>query len=333
MRYRALGDSGLSLSEVGFGVWTLSTGWWGSYTDDEAIALLRAAFDRGVTYFDVADSYGNGRSEELVGRAFTGKRDQVVLGTKFGYDFYTHGGGRTGQRELPQDWSPAFVRKALEGSLNRLRTDHIDIYHLHNPKMDAIEDDGLFALLEDLEREGKIRVYGPSLGPAIGWRDEGVRVLSERDCGVLHHIFNLLEQYPGSEFNAIARERKIGVIVRVPHSSGLLEGAYTLDTRFDKSDHRSHRPRSWLVDGLKKIDLLRFLERDDRSLGQAALRWLFADPSISCALPNIYNIEQLDEFTRASEAPDLTVDELARVAELYEQGFYLEERVASAPQA
>lgn len=324
MRYRKLGDSDLHLSEVGFGLWTLSTGWWGSYTDDEAIALLRTAYDSGVTFFDAADTYGSGRSEELLGRAFEGMRDRVVLGTKFGYDFYAYGGERTGQRELPQDWSPSFVRKALEESLRRLRTDHIDIYQLHNPKMDAIENDGLWGLLEDLKREGKVRVYGPALGPAIGWRDEGVRALRERPCGVIHHIYNMLEQDPGREFNAVARERGSGALVRVPHSSGLLEGKYTLETTFDPSDHRSHRPREWLVNGLKKLERLQFLVRPDRTIGQAALRWLFADPAVTCALPNIYNGEQLDEFVTASDSPDLTEEELARVADLYDHNFYLE---------
>lgn len=330
MRYRNLGESGIQLSEVGFGAWTVSTGWWGSYTDDEAIALMRAAYDRGITYFDVADTYGNGRSEELIGRAFEGMRDRIVIGTKFGYDFYTNSRESSGHAELPQDWSPAFVRKALEESLRRLRTDHVDLYQAHNPKMDAADHHELWSVLNDLQREGKVRVFGPALGPAIGWRDEGVRMLRERECGVLHIIHNMLEQDPGRELMAIARERGIGVLVRVPHSSGLLEGKYTLETTFDASDHRSHRKREWLVEGLQKLDRLQFLVRPDRTIGQAALRWLLADPAVATTLPNIYNIEQLDEFTAASDSPDLTDDDLARVAELYEQNFYVEQEVAPA---
>ena len=330
MRYRPLGDSGIQLSEVGFGAWTVSTGWWGTYSDDEAIALMRAAYDRGITYFDVADTYGNGRSEELIGRAFEGMRDRIVVGTKFGYDFYTNAGDRSGHAELPQDWSPQFVRKALEESLRRLRSDHVDLYQMHNPKMDAVVKDELWGTLEDLKREGKIRVFGPALGPAIGWRDEGVKALRQRDPGLLHIIHNMLEQDPGREMTAICRERGIGVLVRVPHSSGLLEGKYTLETTFDANDHRSHRKREWLVEGLQKLDLLQFLVRDDRTIGQAALRWLLADPAVATTLPNIYNVEQLDEFTGASNSPDLNEDEMARVADLYERNFDLQKEVAPA---
>ncbi len=330
MRYRPLGTTGLQLSELGFGLWTMSAGWWGDHAGDAAIALMRRAHELGVTYFDAADTYGNGGSEELVGRAFEGMRDKVVIGTKFGYDFYNYSGERRGQQELPQDWSEAHVRKALEGSLKRLGTDYIDIYQLHNPKMDAIADDRLWALLEQFRVEGKIRVYGPSLGPAIGWHDEGVKALTERNCGVLHQIYNMLEQYPGQELATLAAQRGTGVLVRVPHSSGLLEGHYTLETKFDKSDHRSHRKREWLVDGVQKIEQLRFLEREGRSLGQAALRWLFADPAITCALPNIYNEEQLIEFAAAADSPDLSNDEMARIAELYEHGFYLTPETAPA---
>lgn len=330
MRYRQLGNTDLRLSELGFGVWTLSTGWWGTYTDDEAVALLRAALERGVTFFDAADSYGNGRGEELLGRALEGRRGDVVIGTKFGYDFYTNGGERNGQRELPQDWSPAFVRKSLEESLRRLRTDHIDVYQLHNPKMDAVHNDELFATLEDLKREGKIGVYGPALGPANGWRDEGALAMRTRDCGVLHIIYNMLEQEPGRPLVEAARARGAGVMVRVPHSSGLLEGKYTEETTFDASDHRSHRKRDWLINGLKKVEQLQPLVRPDRTMGQLAQRWLLADPAVATTLPNIYNLEQLDEFAGASDSPDLTEDELKFVADLYEKNFHVVEEAATA---
>ena len=206
MRYRELGRTGIQLSELGFGVWTLSTGWWGTYSDDEAVALLRAAYSRGVTFFDSADSYGNGRSEELLAKAFEGQRDQIVIGTKFGYDFYTNGGERNGQRELPQAWSPAFVRTALEQSLRRLGTDYVDVYQLHNPKMDAMDNDALWATLEDLRREGTIRSFGPALGPAIGWQKEGEKALLTRNCDVLHQIYNVLEQDPGRALADLAKE-------------------------------------------------------------------------------------------------------------------------------
>lgn len=324
MRYRKFGKTDLTASEIGFGVWTMTAGWWGEYTDEQAVSLLHQAFDRGITFFDTADTYGNGRGETIVAKAFADRRSKVVIATKGGYDFYNHGGERRGQRELPQDWSPSFIRMAVEESLKRLQTDHIDLYQLHNAKMDAIESDALFEELERLVQAGKLRHYAVALGPAIGWRDEGIRAMNERNLTAMQIIYNMLEQDPGREFFPLARERGVGIMVRVPHSSGMLEGKYTLETKFEKHDHRNHRPREWLVDGLKKLEQLKFLiDGRGRTIGQAALRFVLAEPSITVALPNIYNAEQLVEFAGASDVPDLTREELGRIAELYADNFGL----------
>ncbi len=322
MRYRRLADTDVTLSEVGFGVWTVSAGWWGDFTDDQAADLLRRALDLGVTFFDTGDTYGNGRGETVLAKAFGGQRDKVVIGSKFGYDFYTNPDLNRGQRERPHDWSPRFVRFALEQSLKRLETDYLDLWMLHNPRMDAIQKDDLFALLEQLKAEGKIRSYGASLGPAIGGTEHGDEVLKARKLDALQIIFNLLEQDPGRRFFPLAAERNVGVLVRVPHSSGMLEGKYTPETTFPKSDHRSHRPRSWLIDGLQKIETLKFLYEDrGMTLGQAALKWVLAEPTVTSAQPNIYDLEQLEEFAAAPDLPDLSPADIARVADLYAQNF------------
>lgn len=322
MKYRSLGTSDLKLSAIGFGNWTLSTGWWGIDDDDFARRLLRRGYDLGITYFDTADTYGNGKGETLLAEALGDVRDRIVIGTKFGYDFYTHGNERRGQKEIPHDWSPAYVRKAVEGSLARLRTDRIDIYQLHNPRLDALMADDLFALLDDLVREGKIRTYGAALGPAIGWKEEGLYAMRKRDTRVLHTIYNMFEQDPGRDFFPVARERGVGVLVRVPHSSGMLEGRYTADTVFGENDHRRHRTREWLEQGLRKLETLTFLtERRGRAIGQAALQFVLSEPSVSSVLPNIYDDEQLVEFAAAADTPEFTPAELERVAALYAQDF------------
>src|SRR5207247_1316738 len=129
--------------------------------------------------------------------------------------------------ERPQNWSPEHARRALEASLRRLRTDRVDLYQLHNPRMDAVERDDLFAELEALRDEGKIRHYGVALGPAIGWREEGLRALETREITSLQTVYNLLEQEPGSDFLEAAERSGAGVMARVPTSSGLLEDKYT----------------------------------------------------------------------------------------------------------
>lgn len=327
MRYRTYPNTNLTVSTVGFGLWTTATGWWGKMTDDEAVALLHEAYDLGVTLFDAADTYGNGRSEEQLGRAFESRRDKVVYSTKFGYDFYSHSGERRGQQELPQDVSPKFVRFALEESLRRLRTDYIDIYSLHNAKLDHVRSDELFALLESLKAEGKIRHYGIALGPAIGWLYEGVEAARRPGVTNIQLIWNILEQFPGNEMIAAANDAHTdtGYQIRVPHSSGMLEGKYTLETTFPPSDHRSHRPRSWLVNGVKKVETLRFLETPQRTLGQASIQWLLAEPRAMTILPNIYDAEQLREFAAAPDTAALSADEMARVAELTKSNFGVEE--------
>jgi aryl-alcohol dehydrogenase-like predicted oxidoreductase len=327
LKYRTYPKTQVTVSEVGFGLWTTATGWWGEMSDDEAVALLHEAFDLGVTLFDAADTYGNGRSEEQLAKAFADRRDRVAYSTKFGYDFYNHAGERKGQNEIPQDFSPAYVRFALEQSLRRLQTDTIDLYSIHNARLAQVRDDDLFALLEEFKSEGKIRAYGVALGPAIGWLVEGVEAARDRNIPNVQMIWNMLEQYPGDEILRAARDTgaDTGFQIRVPHSSGMLEGKYTLETTFPPGDHRRHRPRSWLVNGITKIETLRFLETPQRTLGQAAIQWLLAEPRTMTVLPNIYDREQLREFAAAPDTPPLTQDELDRVAALAATNFGVEE--------
>ncbi len=331
MEYRRYPQANLDVSAIGFGLWTTATGWWGTMSDDEAVALLHEAFDLGITLFDAADTYGNGRSEEQLGRAFGNRRDRVVYSTKFGYDFYHHAEERRGQAEIAHDFSPAYVRFALEESLRRLRTDVIDIYSIHNARLDTVRNDELFDLLESFRTEGKIRMYGVALGPAIGWLHEGIEAARDRNVANVQMIWNMLEQFPGNAMVRAAQDTgaQTRYQIRVPHASGMLEGKYTSETTFPPDDHRRHRPRSWLLNGVKKVEALRFLERADRTLGQAAIGWLLEEPRVATVLPNIYNAEQLREFATACEAPPLAGDELAAVAALTAANFGIEEPPAS----
>ncbi len=341
MKYRQLKGTNLKVSEVGFGIWTIGTTMWGVANDDydTGIALLRKSLDLGVNFFDAADVYGDGKSETLLARAYKGRRDEIVIATKFGYDFYNHPGVQPGQRERPHNWTPAFIRTACERSLQRLQTDRIDFYQLHNPRLDAIRNDDIFATLDALKSEGKILTYGTALGPAIDIRqtDEAIATINERGAHV-QIIYNLLEQMLAEKILPAARAHGgVNVFVRVPHSSGLLEGAYDEKTAFDKNDHRSFRltnddrRKTWLLDGLKKVEQLAFLTTDTgRTIGQAAIQFILADPTIGSVLPNIYNERQLVEFAAAPDTPCFTASELARVAELYAANFGLETAAACA---
>jgi len=322
MQYRKLGNTDIECSVVGFGVWTVTAGWWGNYTAEEAIRLMRKAYELGVTVFDTAPTYGPvGYAEEIVARALGDVRDRVVYSTKFGYDTEIDW-SYEGHKERPQRTDPAFTRRAVDASLTRLGTDVIDILQLHNPKMTHIEQDDLWATLENLKANGKVRAYGVSIGPKIGWRDEGLKALRTRRMDAFMLIHNLLEQDPGRDFIEAARPANTGLMVRVPHSSGLLEGTYTKDTTFDESDHRSFRTRDWLMEGLAKLEKLEFLT-DGMTIGQAAVKWLLAEPLITSVLPNIYRDEQLEEFVAAADKPDLTDEQMTLVADLYDRNFDL----------
>jgi aryl-alcohol dehydrogenase-like predicted oxidoreductase len=334
MQYRTFPGTDVRVSDVGFGTWTVSTGWWGEMSDADAIALMRRALDEyGVTFFDTADTYGNGRSERQMAEAFRGRRSEVVYATKVGYDIYDEAAraARRGQSELPMRTDPAYIRMAVDRCLERLETDYLDVLQIHNVKMEHVRDAALWDTLRALQREGKVRVWGAAFGPAIGWLYEAIELCErERDIGVIQMIWNILEQHPGTAMIDAARltAPNCAFTIRVTHASGMLEGHYTEDTVFGEHDHRRHRPRSWLINGLQKIRTLDFLTTD-RTLGQAALSWLLAEPAVVSTLPNIYDAEQLAEFARASDQAPLTASQMARVAELAARSFGVDEPAMS----
>jgi aryl-alcohol dehydrogenase-like predicted oxidoreductase len=330
MRYRLFPGTDIKVSEIGFGTWTLSTGWWGEKTDDEAIEMLRVArADFGINFFDTADTYGNGRGERQLAEAFRGKRDEVVYATKIGYDIYDPAAqsARRGQNELPQKFDRDYMRFALDKCLERLETDHIDVLQLHNIKMEHVRDASIWEALREMQSEGLIGAWGAAFGPAIGWLYEAVELCErENDIGTIQMIWSIIEQHPGTAMIEAAREHapNCAFNIRVTHASGMLEGKYTENTEFAPTDHRRHRPRSWLINGLKKVRTLDFLTTQ-MTLGQAALKWLLAEPRVVTTLPNIYDMEQLREFAEASDKPDLTDAQMQRIEELAQRNFGVEE--------
>ena len=324
VRTRRFGDTDLEASEIGFGTWALGSDWWGDVSEADGERLLNEAVELGISFFDTGDAYGRGANEELVGRVLAPHRDDVVIATKFGYEL-AEGRREHSEGERPQRWDGAFIREALDASLRRLGTDRIDLYQLHNPRMDAIDCDEAFSTLEELRAAGKIRHFGIALGPAIGWREEGLRAISERDLTSVQTVYNLLEQQPGRDLLAASAEHGVGVMARVPTSSGLLDGHLTPETRFGPGDHRRHRPQEWLVEGLQKIERIRFLCEPEagRTMGQAALRFIL-DSGVTTVIPTITNESELREYAGAADVASLSEAELTRVDELYERNFGVE---------
>jgi aryl-alcohol dehydrogenase-like predicted oxidoreductase len=323
MKYRFMPDIDSPISEVGFGVWSVATPWWGVKDEQLGKRLLRDAYEEyGITFFDTADVYGQGKGESILADALHGIRHQVVIATKCGYDIYAKRGDRHGgHSELPQYWNKEFIRKACEESLQRLQTDYIDIYQLHNARMEAIQSDEVMETLEHLKKEGKIRTYGVALGPDIGWKEEGLATIIERNMGMAQIINNLIEQEPAHALIDAAEEHHCSLIARVPHASGLLDGTYDPEKHFDKSDHRNHRPVKWMQAGLQAVREWGFLYQDtDRTIGQAAILFSLYSPAIKSVLPNITNEENLREFAQAPAQTPFTAAEMKRVKDLWEGG-------------
>jgi len=221
------------------------------------------------------------------------------------------------------------MRRALEESLRRLGTDHIDLYQLHNPRIDAIQRDDLFAELDKARDEGLIGAYGVALGPAFDLRqaDEGIESVQRRHAPP-QIIYNLLEQGIGERIFPVAREHGVSVVARVPHASGLLDGSVKRDTEFEPGDHRNwrlttnERRKAWLEDGLVKVEYLDFLLKD-RTIGQAAIQFILHEPTMASVLPNIYDMAGLEEFAAAPDTPPLSDEEYDRVQALYARNFDL----------
>jgi aryl-alcohol dehydrogenase-like predicted oxidoreductase len=316
----------LEVSAVALGCWIFGVDWWGHYTQEDCDRLCSFSMDQGVTFFDNGDAYGNGRAETLFASWMkTAKiaRDKVEIGGKFGYDFYSDPGVPGGHSERKQDFSPKFIRYALEQSLTRLNTDYIDLYMAHNIKLPQFRDD-MFAELEKLKAEGKIKVWGVSLGPAIGWREEGVDAIMKHGAKAVQTVYNMFEQNPGREFCETARVYKAGVLARVHDNSSILKDVVKIDTQIDKNDHRKFRDQAWKIYGLKKLELIRPLAAaHNMTVHQLACKWLLMDPALTSITGTLLNEHEIKEAADATDKPNLSRAELEQIAEDYAKDWNL----------
>src|SRR5256714_693034 len=318
MERRKFGNTGVEVSAICLGCWIFGVDWWGHYTDEDGIRLMKFAQDQGITFFDNGDAYGNGRAETMFGKFLkTTRRDRVEIGGKFGYDFYSDPGEAGSHKERKQDFSPKFMRFALEQSLTRLGTDYIDLYMAHNIKLPQFRDD-LFAELEKVKAEGKIKCWGVSLGPAIGWREEGFKAMLDHNAKAVQTVFNLFEQHPGREFCELAISQKAGVLARVHDNSSILKDTVKIDTTIPENDHRKFRDQSWKIYGLKKLELVRHYASDHgMNVHQLACKWLLQQPNLTSITGTFLNEKEILEAAQSCEKPDLSRGELEQIQKDY----------------
>jgi aryl-alcohol dehydrogenase-like predicted oxidoreductase len=317
LKYKQLGKSGIKVSEIGFGAWTIALNWWGKEIDeDEAKRMLKKAYDLGINFFETGDMYGKGKSERLIGEVFKGMRNEIVISTKYGYDYESV--DQIGHKELPQRFDAEFTDHALNKSLERLQTDYVDVYGLHNPKLKHIRDDSIFAKLDEKISEGKIKTYQSALGPAIGWTQEGLESMERENISAVQTVYNILEQTPGNELLENAVKKDVGILVRVPDASGILTEKVDANTKIDEKDHRSVRKGEWIRASLKKVEQLKpIAKRNGLNITELAIKFILSKKGISSVLPTVISIDEIESFAAMSDGNYIPESDMKEINALY----------------
>jgi len=307
----------MRVSEVSFGAWAIG-GSWGPVKDEESYAALNRAVDLGVNFIDTADVYGDGRSEQLIGRLLNERKEEIFVATKAG-------------RRLSPHTADGYDRTNLEAfvdrSLRNLGVDCIDLLQLHCPPTEVYHRPEVFRTLDELKRKGKIRYYGVSVEKVA----EALQATEYADLQSVQIIFNMFRSKPATEFFPTAKERKVGVIVRVPLASGLLAGKITAQTKFPDDDHRNFNRQGQAFDvgetfsgvnletGLKAVEELKTIVPQGATLAQIALRWILMFDSVTCAIPGAKRPEQVDENVKAAVLPPLSTETMSKVQAIYDR--------------
>jgi len=310
MKYRPLGDTGLRVSEIGFGTWGLGgdrdgTVAYGPASDETSRSALRAACDAGVNFFDTADLYGSGHSEQLLGEVFSSRRVSVVIATKGGF-----------RDDGKQDFSTAHLRYALEASLRRLRSNYVDLYQLHSPAIATLrEQPEIIELMAEWRDAGKIRAWGLSARSP----EEARQAIEEFDAPCVQFNFNLTDQRAVTDgLLELCQKRRVGVVVRTPLCFGFLTGKYDSDSSFAATDHRRRWPAEQRQRWREANDVFQFLFAANPSdtPAQLALRFCLSFPAVSTAVPGMLTDAHVRENTAASDSGPLPAEQLQQAVKL-----------------
>jgi aryl-alcohol dehydrogenase-like predicted oxidoreductase len=317
MQYRELGRTGWKVSTISFGSWAIGSAW-GRVDDHESMDALRRAVDLGVNFFDTADVYGDGRSERLLAQLKRERREQIHIATKAGRRLNPHVAGGYNRDNLT-----AFV----EDSLKNLDSDIIDLLQLHCPPTEVYYMPEVFSVLNDLVQQGKIRYFGVSVEKV----EEALKALEYPGVQSIQIIFNIFRQRPADMFFARAQERKVGILVRVPLSSGMLTGKMKQDSKFSSDDHRQFNRHGEAFDrgetfsgvdfelGLLTVEQLRPLVPAGWTLAEFALRWILMFEAITCAIPGAKYSAQVEENCRAADLSPIPEATMQQVGEIYDR--------------
>jgi aryl-alcohol dehydrogenase-like predicted oxidoreductase len=316
MHYRALGRTGFNVSEVSFGAWAIG-GSWGGTDDNESIAALHQAIDRGVNFIDTADVYGDGRSERLVGQVRRDRKEPIVVATKAGRRLSPH---------TADGYNAANLARFVEDSLRNLATDCLDLLQLHCPPTEVYYRPEVFGALDDLARAGKLRYYGVSVQTV----EEALKAIEFPNVQTVQIVFNCFRHRPAELFFPEAKRRRVGILARVPLASGMLTGKLARDSKFAPDDHRNFNRHGEAFDvgetfsgvdydvALEAVEAIRHLLPEGTSMSQFALRWILMFNAVTCAIPGGKRPAQVAENCAASGLPPLTDEAMAAVARVYD---------------
>ncbi len=317
MQYRELGRTGIKVSAVSFGAWAIGDAW-GDVKDDESLAALNRAIDLGVNFFDTADGYGDGHSEQLLGKLRKERSEKFYVATKAGRRLTPHVASGYNRENLT-----AFVERSLEN----LQMEALDLLQLHCPPTEVYYMPEVFDILDDLVKQGKLLHYGVSVEKV----EEALKAIEYPNLKSVQIIFNIFRQRPLDLFFSEAQKRKIGILARVPLSSGMLTGKMTRESTFQADDHRQYNRYGESFDrgetfsgldyeiGLQAVEELRALVPDGMTMTQMALRWILMSPAVTCAIPGAKRPAQVDENVAAADLPSLSEESMSQIREIYDR--------------
>jgi len=315
MQYRTLGRTSWKVSTISFGAWAIG-GTWGPVEDKESLSALHRAVELGVNFFDTADVYGDGRSERLLAQLRKERKEQIIIATKIGRRLDPHVASGYNQQNLT-----AFI----ERSLKNLNTEAIDLVQLHCPPTEVFYMPELFGVLDDLKVTGKIRHYGVSVEKV----EEALKAIEYPGVQSVQIIFNIFRQRPADLFFTEAKRRKVGILARLPLSSGMLAGKMSRQTSFTAEDHRAFNRHGEAFDrgetfsgvdfeiGLQAVEDLRPLVPQGMSMAQMAMRWILMFDAVTCAIPGAKRPAQVEENVKTAELPPLDVVTMEKIRQIY----------------
>lgn len=317
MEHRVLGRTGWRVSAISFGAWAIG-GTWGDVQDRDSLAALHRAVDLGVNFFDTADVYGDGRSERLLAELKRERKEEIIVATKAGRRLNPH---------VADGYNAGNLTAFVERSLQNLSVEALDLLQLHCPPTDVYYRPEVFAVLDDLVAQGKLRFYGVSVERV----EEALKAIEYPGVQSVQIIFNIFRQRPADLFFAEAKRRQVGILARLPLSSGMLTGKLTRQSQFAPDDHRAFNRQGAAFDKgetfsgidydtqLEAVEELRQLVPEGVSLAQFALRWLMMFDAVSCAIPGAKTVAQVEENLRAASLPPLHEETMQAIQQLYER--------------